>query len=128
MILVQTILPPGDIPIATTMTLFFQLFGSTVLLGVAEAVFLNQLLVAMQAIDPSITLIKIIQAGATGIGGLVSGDKLQNALTAYAKCIGMVFIAAAALGAIAVLVACGMEWRNIKVKNNEPEEYDPRNG
>ena len=83
-------------------------------LAIAQAVFLNKLLPAMQAINPSITKENIIEAGAIGLKGLVSGDELAATLVAYAKSLDKMFLLPVAMGVLATLFTLGMEWRSVK--------------
>lgn len=75
----------------------------------------------IQAVDPSITSDVIIQAGATGLTQLVSTpEELPGFLAAYANSFSSAVILIITAGAISVLLALGVEWRNIKPKNQKP--------
>jgi len=113
-IAVQAVTAIGDIPVATALTLFSQQLGGTILLAGAQAVLLNILLPTMQAINPSITKDNIVAAGATGLKSLVSGSDLATTLIAYAKGLDRAFLIPLVGGALAMLFAFGVEWRNIK--------------
>ena len=92
-----------------------------------QAVLLNKLLHAIQVIDPSITMGQILNAGATGLKNLVSGDelKLTRLLSAYAKSLDSVFIVATVIAGLAVLFACGIEWKSMKGGEiGAPEDKD----
>lgn len=69
---------------------------------------------------------EIISAGATGLKNLVSGDELEETLIAYAKGVDATFIMATVMAGLAVFVACGVEWKNVKSKKvaeEQQEEY-----
>jgi len=74
----------------------------------------------MQAIDPSLTIEEIIMAGATGLKALVSKDQLPALLVAYAKSLNATFHVAVAMSALAVVMACFVEWKSIKGKKIDP--------
>jgi len=77
----------------------------------------------IQAIDSSITSDDIIQAGATGLTQLVSTpEALHGFLAAYAKSFSSAVILIIAAGATSVLLALGVEWRNVKRKNQKPRK------
>jgi len=76
----------------------------------------------MADIDPSLTKSQIISAGATGLKSLVSGDQLQQTLIAYAKGVAATFIMATVMAAIAIFVACGVEWKSVKSEKLAEEQ------
>ena len=110
----QTVVGLLDIPVATSLTLFFGQLGSSLFLGVAQALLLNKLLPAMQKIDPSLTSTQIIDAGATGLKDLVSGKQLADTLFAYAKGLDAAFVLPTVMGGLSVLCALGVEWKSVK--------------
>ena len=121
----QTVVHLRDIPVATSMTLFFNQFGSAIFLFIAQSILLNILLPRMRDIDPTLTESQIITAGATGLKSLVSGDKLRQTLIAYAKGVDATFIMSTVMAGLAILLACGVEWKSVKSKK-EAEEQDEK--
>ena len=122
----QTVVHLRDIPVATSMTLFFNQLGSAVFLFIAQSILENILLSRMADIDPTLTKNQIISAGATGLKNLVSGVELQETLMAYAKGVDATFIMATVMAGLAVFVACGVEWKSVKSKKvaeEQEEEY-----
>lgn len=109
-----------DIPVATALTLFSQQLGGTILFAGAQAILLNILLPAMQAINPAITKGEIIAAGATGLKSLVSGSDLAATLVAYAKGLDRAFLIPLGGGALAMISAFGVEWKSVKSEKVEP--------
>ena len=87
-------------------------------LAIAQTVFLNKLLPAMQDIDQSITKEDIIRAGATGLKNLVTGSELAATLVAYAKSLDAVFVMSLVMGLLSALLALGVEWKSVKVKRS----------
>jgi hypothetical protein len=121
---VQTVVHLRDIPVATSMTLFFNQLGSAVFLFIAQSILENILLSRMTDIDPTLTKSQIISAGATGLKSLVSGDELQETLIAYAKGVDATFIMATVMAGLAVFVACGVEWKSVKSKKVAEEQEE----
>jgi hypothetical protein len=99
---------------------FFQQLGGALFISVGQSVFQNKLYPQMQAIDPSLTAEEIIKAGATGLKALVSEGQLPGVLAAYAKSLNATFHVAVAMSALAVVMACFVEWKNIKGKKIDP--------
>ena len=121
-IAVQAVVGLRDIPVATALTLFYQQLGSAMFLAIAQTVFLNKLLPAMQDINPLITKDDIIRAGATGLKNLVTGSELAATLIAYAKSIDAVFVVGLVMGVLSVLFALGVEWKSVKAQKVKPGE------
>lgn len=110
----QTVVRTRDIPIATSVPLFFQLLGCSIQVAIAQAVLLAKLIPQIQSIAPSLTERQIIEAGATGLKFLVTAEQLPAVLKAYAKSVDIVFLVSAAMTALAVLAALPIEWRSVK--------------
>lgn len=104
------------------MILFFNQFGGAIFLFIAQSILLNILLPAMGDIDPALTKSEIISSGATGLKNLVSGDQLRQTLITYARAIDGTFILATVMAALAVFVACGVEWKSVKNKKVAEEQ------
>jgi len=68
----------------------------------------------MRDISPDLTKSEIINAGATGLKLLVSGDQLRQTLIAYARGVDGTFIMATVMAGLSVFVACGVEWKSVK--------------
>ena len=115
----QAVVSLHDIPIATTLVIFFQQLGGTLFISVGQSVLENNLLPQMQAIDSSLTSSEIIHAGVTGLKGLVPGDRLPQVLIAYARSVNATFQVATAMAAIGVVIACFVEWKSVKTKKSE---------
>jgi hypothetical protein len=121
-IAVQAVVGLRDIPVATSLTLFYQQLGGAMFLAIAQTVFLNKLLPAMQEIDPLVTKDDIIRAGATGLKKLVTQSELLATLIAYAKSLDAVFVMALVMGVLSILFALGVEWKSVKAQKVKTEE------
>ena len=100
--------------------MFFQQLGGALFITVGQAVFQNKLIPKMQTINSSLSPIEITKAGATGLRNLVSSDKLPLVLSAYAKSLNGTFQVAVAMAGMATVMACFVEWKNIKGKKIGP--------
>jgi len=122
-IAVQATVELRDIPVAVSTAFLFQLLGQAIFVAIAQAVFLNQLLPQMQAVNPDLTAIDILQAGATGLKTLVTEAQLPTVLVDYANSLDAVFKVDAAIAAVAVTLAFFIEWKSIK-KDKKPKDVE----
>jgi hypothetical protein len=111
---VQTAVPQEDIPIATSLVMFFQQLSGSIFIAVAQSVLQNILVPQMLDIDSLITGKQISEAGATGLKGLVPVDRLPELLIAYAKTLNAVFRIGTVMAALGVAMACFVEWKSVK--------------
>lgn len=114
MIAVQTVVRLKDVPVATSVCLFWQILGSSIFIALAQAVLLAKLLPKLLALNPDLTRAQVIQAGALGLKTLVRPDQLSAILSAYAKGVDSVFIVTTVLTVVGTLSALPIEWKNLK--------------
>ena len=111
----QAVVCSRDIAVATSTSVLFQQLGPVLFIGVAQSVMLNKLLPQMQAVNPDLTTIDIIQAGSTGLKKLVTDTQLPTILVSYAKSLDLIFKIAAGVSTVAFILAFGVEWKSIKI-------------
>jgi hypothetical protein len=112
---VQTVVNERDVPVATSLIMFFNQLGPGMIVGIAQSIIENHLYPAMLAIDPQITIPDIVRAGITGLKDLVPAADLPAVLEAYAKSIDVgVFVPIAVYVGMAFLIAFSIEWRSVK--------------
>lgn len=122
---VQTVVNEREVPIATSLVIFFTTLGAGMTVGIAQSIIENHLYPAMLVIDPEITIPDIVRAGVTGLKDLVPPADLPAVLEAYAKSIDMgVFGPAAVYAGMAFLIALRIEWRSVKSKGKGKKEKD----
>ena len=121
-IAVQAVVCLRDIPVATSTSVLFQQLGPVLFIGVSQSVILNQLLPQMQAINPNLTAMDIIRAGTTGLKTLVTEAQLPTVLVSYANSLDLIFKLTAGLSTVAVILALGVEWKNIKTDKMKSAE------
>ena len=122
----MTLLPTSDLPVATSIAVFFQFFGGAINIAIAENLFVTKLISSLHTYAPSLDAETVVAAGAEGLRRVVAfegGDELVlgNALVAYDKAIMETFFLCVAGGALSFLASFGMEWRNL-AKKPEAEE------
>ncbi|KAK3379645.1 major facilitator superfamily domain-containing protein [Lasiosphaeria ovina] len=114
---VQNLVPASQIPTAMAIVLFCQSMGGAVSLVAANAIFSNSLRQQLQqragaiGLDPE----AIINAGASAVRLLVSGDALEAVLQAYAKSVDHVMYLGVAVSVAAFAFAWGLGWEDIRV-------------
>lgn len=108
-----------DAPIANAVYLVFNQLGPTIFIPVAQAAFLSQLIPQMQSINPNLSKIEIVQAGATGLRNLALEGELPDVLQAYAKSLDVTFLIAAALSAVGAVLATRVEWKYVGKKRRK---------
>ncbi|KAB5536173.1 major facilitator superfamily domain-containing protein [Coniochaeta sp. 2T2.1] len=110
----QVVLDQSDVSVGIAIMFFANSLGGAVFSSIAQSLFVNQLGKEL----PSITGIDvgaIIRAGATELARVVPDPaKLAEVLVVYNDALHDAFTVAVAVGALQVLPALGMEWRNIK--------------
>jgi hypothetical protein len=124
LIAVQTVVRLKDVPVATSVALFFQILGASLLVAVSQAVLLAKLLPTLQSINPNLTREQVLEAGALGLKKLVTQDQLPAVLSAYAKSVDLVFLVSTGMAVLGTLSACPIEWKS--VKNNKAKAPEVR--
>ena len=103
--------------------MIFQQLGPSVFLTVAQTVFLTNLLPRLREIKPEITAKQVLDAGETGLKGLVTESELPKVLVEYVTSLDKVFQIAASLAAFAVVLVLFLKWGSIRKKKREvPKE------
>ncbi|KAH8432706.1 uncharacterized protein LDX57_010333 [Aspergillus melleus] len=118
MIAVQNAVTPTDVSPAMATLTFFQTFGGAIFLAIAEVIFAEGLRDKIPQFAPTVNAETIIAAGATGFRDIVTKEQLVGVLLAYAKSIGEIFYMQIGLGVVALFVAFGIGWKDIR-KNGQ---------
>jgi hypothetical protein len=71
LIAVQTVLDMSEIPIATALVIFMQLFGAAIFVSVGESVLTNKLVYYISHVVPGVDTVAIASSGATNIKNVV---------------------------------------------------------
>ncbi|KAF4832996.1 Efflux pump afoB [Colletotrichum tropicale] len=117
-IAVQNLVPAPQIPVAMAIIIFMQNIGGAITLLAANSVFSNSLRkelqerVALIGIEPDV----IINAGASSVRKLVSGDQLRHTLKAYSNSVDKVMYLGVAVSIATFAFAWGLGWKDIRVE------------
>jgi len=116
------VLAKEDIPTGITILAFFQAFGGTLLLSIAQSVLSNTLRSELARTLPGFDSSVISSTGATEIRNLVSKDDLPIALAAYNSGINNVFYCALASSCVAFVASLFVEWKSVIIKDEGKDE------
>ncbi|KAJ0343732.1 hypothetical protein KNSL1_010001 [Colletotrichum chrysophilum] len=117
-IAVQNLVPAPQIPVAMAIIIFTQNIGGAITLLAANSVFSNSLRkelqerVALIGMEPDV----IINAGASSVRKLVSGDQLRHTLQAYSSSVDKVMYLGVAVSIATFAFAWGLGWKDIRVE------------
>ncbi|KAI8315203.1 Efflux pump afoB [Colletotrichum sp. SAR11_240] len=109
---------PWVIPVAMAIIIFTQNIGGAITLLAANSVFSNSLRkelqerVALIGMEPDV----IINAGASSVRKLVSGDHLRHTLQAYSNSVDKVMYLGVAVSIATFAFAWGLGWKDIRVE------------
>ncbi|KAI1205136.1 MFS multidrug transporter [Annulohypoxylon truncatum] len=123
-IAIQTLIPRPNIPSALAILIFTQYFGAALFVTTAQSIFNNSMRTTLSESAPGVDIEKIMAGGATAVRSLVSGQQLDEVLTAYAVSVDRVMYIAAALGAVAFGFGCGLGWKDIRKGRRQVTQAD----
>lgn len=117
LIALMSLLPQNDVPIGTSICVFFQFFGGAIFLAIGENIFVSRLMSSLHTYAPSLDAATVIAAGAEGLREVVSiqdPSALEGGVMAYNVAITDTFYSVAAGAALSLFCAFGIEWRSLK--------------
>ena len=115
----QTVLSNDEAGVGIALVTFFQFFGSSIFLAIAQAVFSNTLTTEIAMRAPGVNVQGLLHIGTSEVRGFVTKEQLPEVLAAYDRAIASTFYVAAAASACGVLAAATGEWRSVKGKKEE---------
>lgn len=126
----QTILERKDVPTGAALMMLAQSLGGAIFLAVAQTVFDNNLVSHVQKSihgqhGQNIAQ-QVLQAGATGIRGLVGAADLPAVLVAYNSAITKTFYVGVGLSCASTIGSLAMEWPSVKRGEKENKPTPPK--
>jgi hypothetical protein len=118
-IAVQTVLDMSDIPSATALMFFLQLFGASVFISVGESVLTNKLVSYISQNIPGVDAIATASAGATNIRTIIPSEYLQGVIQAYNDGLTDIFKIVLVMACLTTIGSVAMEWKSVKAKKAE---------
>ncbi|PSR81040.1 major facilitator superfamily transporter [Coniella lustricola] len=128
-LVVQAVLPPKDIPVATACVQFFQSFGGAIFIAVAQTVFQNGLIEGIERDVPGLNPEIFINSGADQVKQILQSMGMEQyttaVLNAYLSGLRNTYYISVACAAAAFCSALGLSWVSIKKKHGgDPESQN----
>ncbi|KAJ5602440.1 hypothetical protein N7537_005396 [Penicillium hordei] len=123
-IVVQNVLPDGDIPTGTAVITFAQTLGGAIFISVGQNIFQNQFVHAMRLEDPSVNVGAVLSAGMTTLRKHLPAEQLPVVLRSYNSAITEAFYVGMALAALSFFGTVALDWKSVKKPRNAPPDDD----
>ncbi|KAF4776913.1 major facilitator superfamily transporter [Colletotrichum scovillei] len=123
---VQSSLEEADVAIGVAVVLFFQCFGPTTAITVAQAVFASTLTSGITSNIPGVDAQAIRTSGATQLRDLVSPNQFGTLLQVYNHAITRTFIVAAVMAAASVIGVAGIGLKKIPGEGDEKKDTESK--
>jgi hypothetical protein len=124
-LVVQTVLPLEDVPVATACISFFQQLGGALFIAVAQSLFTNGLVTGIQKGAPQLDAQVFLHSGATEIRHILSEMHQEAALPAilqaYVDGLTHTYWITTACAIAAFFSACGLQWKSVKDGHSQEE-------
>jgi MFS family permease len=117
----QTVLSNEEAGIGISLVTFFQFFGSSIFLAIAQTIFSNKLTSELSKHVPEVNAEALLHLGTSAVRGFVTQEELPAVLAAYNKAITSTFYVAAVASACGFFASLLSEWRSVKGKNTPAE-------
>lgn len=121
LIAVQNVLPDNDIAIGTALIMFAQSLGGALFISVAQNVFTNGLIKNLRSVAPELNADFVLGVGATEIKNRIDAQYWPGVRSAYNQSLVETYYVAAAVGAMSVIGAAFVQWKNVKKEGKKAE-------
>ena len=118
-IVIQAVLDISEIPVATALMFFLQLFGAAVFVSVGNSVLTNRLISYISRHVPGVDAAEVALAGATSFRSLVPAEYVAGVVQEYNTALTQVFEIALVMACLTTLGSLAVEWRSVKGKKIE---------
>ncbi|KAL2068221.1 hypothetical protein VTL71DRAFT_16319 [Oculimacula yallundae] len=112
----MSLIPQDDLPIATSIAVFFQFFGGAIFLVTGNNIFVSRLVTALHKYTPELDAQAAVRVGAEGFRDIVGAEDLHAGLVAYSEALTTTFYLCAAGAVVAFLCSFGMGWKSVVEK------------
>ena len=119
-IAVQVVLSAKDMPTGNAIAIFFNSLGGAISISIAQNIFSNGLVKNVPKYAPGVDAQTVINAGATYLRRVIPPAALAGVLKAYVIALENAFVLPIAVGSIAAICACFVEWKSVKGKKLTP--------
>lgn len=111
---VQAFSLPADIPIVTTIVLFFQLVSGAIWVSISQAIFNNELVKSLAKSAPHLSSQEVFAVGATEVRNAFHGADLDHVLQAYLDGIKSSWTLSIVLAGLTFLLGFAPEWKSLR--------------
>ena len=115
-IAIQTVLDMSEVPIATALMFFLQLFGASVFVSVGESVLTNRLVNYVNRHVPGVNGADFAKAGATNFRSVIPEQYLPGVIQECNTALTQIFEIAVVMACLTTIGSLAMEWKSVKVK------------
>jgi hypothetical protein len=119
LIAVQAVLDMSEIPVATALVIFMQLFDAAILVSVRESVLTNNLVSSISQVVPGVDAVAISSSGATNIKNAVREEYLHGVIQVYNDGLVEVFKLVLVMACLTSIGSSAMEWKSVKEKQTD---------
>lgn len=119
LVAIQTVLDMSEIPTATALVLFMQLFGAAVFVSVGESLLATRLVSYISRTVPDVDAVAVASSGATNIQHAIPVEYLHGVIAEYNSGLMQVFKLVVAMACLTSIGSMGMEWRSVKGKQTQ---------
>ena len=119
LIAVQTVLDMSEVPSATALMIFLQLFGAAIFVSVGESVLTNKLISYISQNVPGVDAVAAASAGATNIRKVIPAEYLMGVLQVYNDALTQVFKIVLVMACLTTIGSVAIEWKSVKGKPTE---------
>ena len=119
LVAIQTVLPMSEIPTATALILFMQLFGAAVFVSVGESLLTTRLVSYISQTVPGVDAVAVASSGATNIQHAIPVEYLDGVIAEYNGALMQVFKLVLAMATLTSIGSVAMEWKSVKGKQTQ---------
>lgn len=116
MLVVQTVLTVETIPMGVSLVNLSQMLWSSIVVAIAQTVFINELEKGIAVALPGFDARAISNSFASQLDTIYSPEQLRLVLPAYSDAVTKTFFITAALSCAALLLMFGLQWRSMKAR------------
>lgn len=119
LVAVQDAVPRSEVPISYAVVLTAGYLGSSIALAIAQAVFASRLKAEIREGLPGFSPDAIVNAGATDLRNLVSGELYERALRLYNTALTKSWYISIILAGVSSFLVLGFKWKKMDMRDKK---------
>ncbi|KAI0826958.1 major facilitator superfamily domain-containing protein [Hypoxylon sp. FL0890] len=116
---VQTLLPPSDVPVGVTFITLVQNLSASIFVAVGQSILQGELRSRLQSVLPDLDVSSLLNSGAGNFLSTLPPESRSQALAAYSASLILTLYIPLALSCASVVGAVSTRWRSMKGVNHE---------